>query len=249
MLALNSFAQACLVKPSPEQDQYFQKSYDSYKKVAELTDGKTDQQQKELHMLAIGNWANTLEEQAERKKGTEADALFQQSIAKYKEYIRKAAPSHACKMILGMAVAMQAQARNLEADGDSSRQAKRIDLLHSAAADAYLDIISHKKAKYNNRYRPNNTLLGAINNYTMVLMNQARHRALFEKQFAPFPESCLSLLKECKRIMHIVLLESNDQLAEFSDMLNQRMQEVDAFETTIVFTSRMAQAQKHTAGI
>lgn len=145
-------------------------------------------------MLAIGNWANTLEEQAERKKGTEADALFQQSIAKYKEYIRKAAPSHACKMILGppayshlrsshpfsasdrfvvchagMAVAMQAQARNLEADGDSSRQAKRIDLLHSAAADAYLDIISHKKAKYNNRYRPNNTLLGAINNYTMVI--------------------------------------------------------------------------------
>lgn len=147
-----------------------------------------------------------------------------------------------------MAVAMQARGKNLEGEGDAG-QAKRIDMLYTAAAQNYIDIIHHKKAKYNNRYVPDQTLIGAINNYTMVLMNQARLRALYESHFSPFPESCLSLLSECKKVIHAVLLESGDQLAEFSDMLSQRMQEVEAFETMITFKSRMADAQQHTAGM
>jgi hypothetical protein len=148
-----------------------------------------------------------------------------------------------------MAVAMQARGKNLEADGDAG-QAKRIDRFYTAAAENYIDIIHHKKAKYNNRYVPAQTLIGAINNYTMVLMNQARLRALYESHFAPFPESCLSLLRECKKVIHAVLLESKDELAGgFADMLSPRMEEVDAFETMITFKSRMADAQQHTAGM
>jgi hypothetical protein len=67
--------------------------------VADLTDGKADQ--KDVHLMAIGNWANALEEQAERKKGKDADAIFQRSIDKYKEYVRKSAPRHASKILLG----------------------------------------------------------------------------------------------------------------------------------------------------
>jgi hypothetical protein len=75
------------------------RAYDSYKKVCDMTEGKADQ--KDAHLLAVGNWANALEEQAERKKGKEADAIFDRSIDKYKEYVRKAAPRRASKILLG----------------------------------------------------------------------------------------------------------------------------------------------------
>lgn len=67
----------------------------------------------------------------------------------------------------GMAVAMQARAKNLEEEGDAG-QAKRIDRFYLAASSNYIDILNHKKFKHNNRFVPSQTLLGAVNNYTMV---------------------------------------------------------------------------------
>ncbi len=153
-----------------------------------------------------------------------------------------------------MAVCLQERAKNKEI-GAADTTAKDVDKFYSSASALYKKIIANKLRKKklaqdgaseSDRVGAiiSSTLLGAYVNGTMVLMNQARFRAVFNHCFAPFPTVSLQLLEECKGMINQFLqMDGAGQLPELCEIIQKRMEEVEEFETILIFKDKMEEFQ------
>ncbi len=154
-----------------------------------------------------------------------------------------------------MAVCLQERAKNQEI-GATDATAKEVDKLYSSASVLYKKIITNKLRKNRSAQEGrrdsgstgaagvviSSTLLGAYVNGTLLLQWIRRDLEGLVQTTASIPSPLLrlQLLEECKgKITQFLQMDGIEQLAELYDIIQKRLEEVEEFETILVFKDKM----------